>query len=131
MTKRADKDKYIASCKLLDEGKYVEAVKMAESISSAPFRAGIFIDGGFALGDSSKVRKGTRIFEEMLLTDKSKYGIARRSIAYNAANGYSSLYSLKLRTGKNITSTNDIDLRNAKKLYRLAIEDLEDTSPAF
>ena len=50
-------DKYDACSKFLDEGKFVEAVKMAESLSYAPFRAAIFIDGGFALRDSSKVRK--------------------------------------------------------------------------
>ena len=131
MTKRTDKDKYITCCKLLDEGKYVEAVKLAELIATAPFRAGIFIDGGFALGDSSKVRKGTKIFEEMLLADEFTTGIAKCSVAYNAANGYSSLYSLKLRIGKDVISTNDSDLRNAKKLYRLAIESLGDTEPSF
>ncbi len=131
MTKKIDKENYTICCRLLDEGKYVEAVKLAESLSNPPLRAGIFIDGGFSLGDVSKVKKGTRIFEEMLLADESTTGIAKCSVAYNAANGYSSLYSLKLRNGKNVISTNDSDLRSAKKLYRLAIESLGNAKPYF
>ena len=52
MNKKTELEKYDICSKLLDEGKYVEAVKLAESLSYAPFRGGmIFIDGGFALGD--------------------------------------------------------------------------------
>jgi tetratricopeptide (TPR) repeat protein len=131
MIKKADKTKYITCSKLLDEAKYVEAVKLATSISYAPFRAGIFIDGGFALGDSNKVRKGTKIFEEMWLVDDTTSNIAKSSIAYNTANGYSSLYSLKRRSGKEVTPTNDSDLRNAKKFYRLAIDSLENSKSSF
>ncbi len=107
MTKRTDQDKYTTCSKLLDEGKYVEAVRLAKSLSNAPFRAAIFIDGGFALGDSSKVRKGTKIFEEMLLADASASDITKCSIAYNAANGYSSLYFLNRISGQSVTPPND------------------------
>ncbi|MFH1908393.1 MAG: LA2681 family HEPN domain-containing protein [Chloroflexota bacterium] len=131
MTNKNEADKYNACSKLLDEGKYVEAVKLAESLSNAPFRAAIFIDGGFVLGDSSKVRKGTQIFEDMLLVDETTNGITKCSILYNAANGYSSLYSLKRRKGKDVTPPNDSDLRSAKNLYRQAIENLRHSEPSF
>ncbi len=95
-------DVYKTCSQLLDEGKYVEAVKLAESLSNAPFRAAIFVDGGFALGDSSKVRKGTKIFEDLLLVEEEKSDFSRCSILYNTANGYSSLYSLKRIKGKKV-----------------------------
>lgn len=131
MTNKAETDKYNVCSKLLDEGKYLEAVKLAESLSNAPFRAAIFIDGGFALGDLSKVKKGTKIFEEMLLTDDTANNITKCSIAYNAANGYSSLYSLKRMKGKSVIPPNDNDLRSAKTFYRQAIENLENSKPSF
>ena len=131
MTNKAETDIYNTCSKLLDEGKFVEAVKLAESLSNAPFRAAIFIDGGFALGDSSKVKKGTKIFEEMLLAGDPANNITKCSIAYNAANGYSSLYSLKRIKGKDVVPPNDSNLRNAKKFYRQAIENLGNSEPSF
>lgn len=131
MTNKTEADKYNVCSQLLDEGRYVEAVKLAESLSNAPFRAAIFIDGGFALGDSSKVKKGTKIFEEIFLANGAPNGITKSSIAYNAANGYSSLYSLKLSKGKGVIPPNDSDLRSAKSFYRQAIENLEDSEPSF
>ncbi len=124
-------DQYETCSRLLGEGKYVEAIKIAESISNAPSRAAIFIDGGFALRDSSKVRKGTKIFEDLLLVDESKSGFTRCSIMYNAANGYSSLYSLKRQKGKNVIPPNDSNLRRAKELYRQAIRNLGNSGPSF
>ncbi|MEN6619964.1 MAG: hypothetical protein ABFD50_00210 [Smithella sp.] len=131
MTNKAETEKYIACSKLLDEGKYVEAVKLAESLSNAPFRAAIFIDGGFALEDSSRVRKGTKIFENMLQADEAASKFSKCSILYNAANGYSSLYTLKRRKGKEVIPPNDSDLRRAKSLYGQAIENLGGLDPSF
>lgn len=131
MNDKAETSKYKACSEFLDAGNYVEAVKLAETLSYAPFRAAIFIDGGFALGDSSKVRKGTKVFEEMLLADDDTGDITKCSIAYNAANGYSSLYSLKRIKGKAVIPPNDSDLRCAKNYYQLAIENLEGSSPSF
>lgn len=131
MTNNNEADKYKTCSRLLDEGKYVKAIELAESLSNAPLRAAIFIDGGFALGDSGKVKKGTNIFEDMLLVDETTSGLARCSTMYNAANGYSSLYSLKRIKGKEVIPPNDGDLRNAKKLYRQAIENLGNSEPSF
>lgn len=131
MANKNEVDEYKTCSSLLDEGKYVEAIKIAESMSNSPFRAAIFIDGGFALGDSGKVRKGTKIFEDLLLADESTSGFTRCSILYNAANGYNSLYSLKRRKGKNVTPPNDSDLRSAKNLYRQAIENLGNSELSF
>lgn len=46
MTSNTDSDKYNTCLKLLDEGKYVEAIKLAEILSNDAFRAGVLIDGG-------------------------------------------------------------------------------------
>jgi tetratricopeptide (TPR) repeat protein len=131
MPNKNELNQYETCSRLLDEGKYVEAIKMAESMSNAPFRAAIFIDGGFALGDSSKVRKGTKVFEDLLLEDELKSELTRCSIMYNAANGYSALYSLKRINGKDVIPPNDSDLRNAKRLYGQAVENLGDSEPSF
>lgn len=124
-------DKYDTCSKFLDEGKYVEAVKMAESLSYAPFCASIFIDGGFALKDSSKVRKGIKIFEDLLSIDEATSGMSKCSTIYNAANGYSALYMLKRYKGKDVIPPNDRELRSAKKLYRQTIENLGGSNPSF
>lgn len=131
MADKSETEKYETCSRLLDEGKFVEAIKIAESMSNAAFRAAIFIDGGFALDDSSRVRKGTKIFEDMLLVEEITGGYTRCSILYNAANGYSSLYSLKKRKGEEVIPPNDKDLRRAKSLYRQAIEDLGNSEPSF
>lgn len=130
MTSETEIEKYSACSKLLDAGKYVEAVKLAETLSNDAFRAAIFIDGGLALGDSSRVRKGTRLFENMLQADEiGKF--SKCSILYNTANGYSSLYKLKRMKGKEVIPPNDSDLRSAKSLYLQAIENLGDSEPSF
>ncbi|MAT42457.1 MAG: hypothetical protein CL609_08960 [Anaerolineaceae bacterium] len=131
MTSNTDSDKYNTCSKLLDEGKYVEAIKLAENLSNDAFRAGVLIDGGFALSDSSKVKKGTRIFENMLLENETSSSIIKSTILYNAANGYNSLYTIKRNKGKDVIPPNDNDLRMAKKLYRLSIENLESSKPSF
>ena len=131
MISKAEIDKYHLCSKLLDEGKYVDAVKLAKTLSSDAFRAGIFIDGGFALGDAEMVRKGTKIFEEMLLVEEAVSGFSKYSILYNAANGYSSLYTLKRINRKAMAPSNDNDLRNAKRLYRQTIENLENADASF
>ena len=131
MVIKTETDKYNLCSKLLDEGKYVEAIKLAETLSSDAFRAAIFIDGGFALRDSNKVRKGTKIFENMLLVDEATSGFSKCSTLYNAANGYSSLYTLKRIHRKAVVPPNDNDLRNAKSLYRQAIENLGNSEPSF
>lgn len=131
MASKKEINTYKTCLRLLDEAKYVEAVKLAESLSTGAFRAGIYIDGGYALGDTSKVKKGTKIFEDLLSIDESKTGFSKSSIMYNAANGYSSFYELKRMNGKGTVSPNDMDLRKAKKLYRQTIENLGNSEPSF
>ncbi len=131
MISKTETDKYNTCSKLLDESKYVEAIKLAETLSNDAYRAAIFIDCGFALGDSSKVRKGTNIFESMLLLDEATSGFYKCSTLYNAANGYSSLYALKRKEGKEVIPANDSDLRCAKSLYRQTLENLGNTKPSF
>lgn len=131
MTNKTEADTYNVCSKLLDEGKYVEAVKLAETLTNDPYRAAIFIDGGFELGDLSKVKKGTKIFKNILLVDETTNGFSKCSTLYNTANGYSSLYSLKRIKGIKVTPPNDNDLRSAKILYRQAIENLGDSEPSF
>jgi hypothetical protein len=130
MISEKEKIKYSTCLQLLDEGKYIDAIKLAEELTTTAFRAGIFIDGGFAIGDSSKVRKGTKIFENMILADEvGKF--SKCSILYNTANGYSSLYELKRIKGKDIIPPNDNDLRHAKSLYRQAVLNLGDLDSSF
>jgi hypothetical protein len=131
MTNKLDIDKYHLCSKLLNEGNHVEAIKLAETLSNDAFRAAIFIDGGFALGDASKIKKGIKIFENMLLMDETTSGYSRCSISYNAANGYSSLHTLKRNKDKVVAPPNDSDLRNAKRLYRQAIQNLGNSEPSF
>jgi hypothetical protein len=131
MTSKEEADKYNACSKLLHEGEYVQAIKLAETLSSDAFRAAILIDGGFALRDSTKVKKGTKIFENMLQVDETVSNISKCSTLYNAANGYISLYTLKRIKGKKVIPPNDDDLRSAKSLYRQAIEDLGNSGPSF
>jgi len=126
-----DTKKYETCTQLLDEGKYREAITLAESVTTPAYRAVIFIDGGFALGKSGKVREGTEIFESLLSTDESEQPFARYSLLYNAANGRSSLYKLRRIRRKTTTPTNDDDLRAAKKLYRDAMAALGDKNGPF
>jgi hypothetical protein len=88
-------EKHKACSQLLDNGKYKEALALAESLSTPVFRAAIFIDGGFALDKSGKVREGTEIFEKLLTADQSEQQFSRVSLLYNAANGHNSLYTLR------------------------------------
>lgn len=131
MIRKTEADKYNSCLKLLTEGKNVEAIKLAETLSNVAYRAAIFIDGGLALHDSSKVKKGTKIFENLLLEDEATSNFSKCSILYNAANGYSSLYTLKRINHKTICPPNDSDLRNAKILYRQAIENLGNSEASF
>ncbi len=131
MTSKMEEDKYNTCLKLIDEEKYVEAIELAETLSSDAFRAIIFVDAGYALRDSSKVSKGIKVFENMLLVDETTSNFTKCSTLYNAANGHSALYAIKLRNYKAKTPPNDNNLRNAKRLYRLAIENLGDSEPSF
>ena len=119
-----DKEKYETSSRLLDEGKYKEALSLAESIATPAFKAAIFVDGGFALGKSGKVREGTGIFEKISSSDESEQGFTKCSLLYNAANGRSSIYKLRRIRRNSTVPTNDDDLRAAKKLYREALHAL-------
>lgn len=130
MINTSETEKYHACSKLLDDGKYVEAIKLAETLSTDGFRAGIFIDGGFSLDDVSRVRKGTRIFEQ-LLEEKDKPSFSKVSLIYNAANGHISIYTLKRRKGKASAPPNDENLKAAKRLYQQAINLLGDVDKAF
>lgn len=123
--------KHKACSQLLDDGKYKEALALAESLSIPAFRAAIFIDGGFALGKSGKVREGTEIFEKLLESDQPEQHFSKSSLLYNAANGRSSLYTLRRQRRTTVIPTNDFDLRIAKKHYRDAIFALDEKSGSF
>ena len=123
--------KYKTCSQLLDEGKYKEALALAESLSVPVFRAAIFIDAGFALDKSGKVRKGTEIFEKLLSSDQAEQQFSRSSLLYNAANGRSSIYKLRRQRRKNTIPANDVDLRRAKKLYQDAISALDEKNGPF
>lgn len=131
MANNDELEQYKTCVRLLDEGKNVEAVKIAETISNNAFRAVILIDGGFALADISKVKKGTKLLEDLLPVEEIISGFARVSILYNIANGYSSLYSLKRQKGKALPPPNDSDLRNAKNFYSEAVANLQNSEPTF
>lgn len=131
MIPREDTEKYKTCTRLLDEGKYEEAVTLSGSISTAELRAAILIDGGFALNKSGKVREGTEILENLISSNRLESDFTRCSLFYNAANGRSSLYTLRRKRRKNTIPTNDDDLRAAKKLYRDALSTLDNTSGSF
>lgn len=130
MINESEIEKYQACLKLLSKGKYIDAIQLAGTLSVEGFRAGIFIDAGFSIGDINWVKKGTKIFEKLLIEQDKGY-FSEASITYNAANGNLSLYTLKQRRGKVIVPPNDKNLRIAKKLYLQAINLLGDTDKTF
>lgn len=130
MTENEDIDKFETCSQLMDEGKYYEALLQAESILNPGYRASILVDAGFALGKSGKVRQGTALFDELMFSEEGK-DFALHSILYNAANGHSSLYSLRRRRRKTTIPINDKDLRLAKRLYREALKELPSLKGEF
>jgi tetratricopeptide (TPR) repeat protein len=131
MTQTKDENKYQICSRMLDEGKYKEALVLSEEISDNALRAAILIDAGTALSKSSKIQEGIAIFENQLSSDDSEQRYDRVSLLYNAANGYSSLYNLRAKKRRIAAPTNDDNLREAKKLYREALTVLEDKSGSF
>jgi tetratricopeptide (TPR) repeat protein len=116
---------------LINEGKYLNAIRLAKSFESDYYRAAIYIDAGFELNDISKVRKGTIIFENLTNVEESIIGFTKSSVFCNTANGYSALYKLKKRKDNKLIPPNDPNLRKAKFYYRKAIDCDDNTSPPF
>jgi tetratricopeptide (TPR) repeat protein len=116
--------------RLMDEGKYIDALHQAESILYSGYRASIFVDAGFALNKSGVVRKGIALFEKLIVSEEGKE-FANYSLLYNTANGYSSLYSLMQRRRSKTIPPNDKDLRRAKRLYREALKELPSPKGEF
>lgn len=130
MSETDDLEKYELCSRMMDEGKYGDALKQAETIQNIGYRASILVDAGFALGKSGRVREGTNLFEQLLNSEVGK-AFERHSILYNAGNGYSSLYSLKRRRRNATVPPNDKDLRLAKKYYRESISELQPLIGSF
>lgn len=124
-------EKYRTCSQLLDEGKYQEALDLAESITFSLYRAAIFIDAGFASDKPGKVREGTETFENLLASNQAEQHFKKPSLLYNAANGRSALYQIKVQRKKRVSPVNDTDLRTAKKLYREALSALGEERGAF
>lgn len=131
MTIQQDQEVHKICSKLLDEGKYNQALLLAETIYTPSLKASILIDAGTALRRSGKVREGTEIYESILQSDAAKQGYARHSLLYNAANGRSSLYELKRSRRNSIVPPNDEDLRTAKRYYREAYKELNAVDGAW
>jgi len=131
MISAEDTYKYETCSRLLDEGKFKEALTLAESITYPLYRAAILMDAGLAIGRSGKVREGTEILENFLSSDQPGQQFAKSSLLYNVANGRSSLYKLRRQRRKSTVPPNDADLRVAKKLYRDALSALDDVGGAF
>jgi tetratricopeptide (TPR) repeat protein len=125
-----DTEKFKLFSRLMDEGKYPEALMVADTVSEPLHRASILVDAGFALGKSGKVRQGTAIFEDL---SNSEYGkkYARHSLLYNIANGHYAIYSLRKIRRKKTIPPNDDDLRTAKKLYRETLKELPSEKGSF
>ena len=122
---------YDACARLLDEGRYREALALAETITDPANRAAIYIDGGFALGQSGKVREGTEIIESLLSKDEPDHPMTRSTLLYNAGNGRSSLYALRRKKRAKSIPPNDADLRAAKRHYRDAVAAAGDRGGTF
>jgi tetratricopeptide (TPR) repeat protein len=114
-----DKDDYRIAVKLQKEGKHKEAIELIRKVSEPAFQAGILIDSGTDLGKLSLVREGIFLLENILNNNVSTF--SRASLLYNIANGYSSIYKLRLLKGVKLIAPNDDDLRKAKRSYREAI----------
>ena len=125
-----DSKNYDLCSRLMDEGKYSDALRQADTILNPGYRASILVDAGFALGKSGKVRQGVELFEELMACEKGKE-YARYSLLYNAANGYSSLFSLRRQRRSKTVPPNDKDLRSAKRLYRESIKELANQKGEF
>lgn len=114
--------------RLMDEGKYIDALHQAESILNPGYQASIFVDAGFALSKPGVVRKGIALFEKLIASEERK---EFASYLYNTANGYSSLYSLRRQRRSKTTPPNDKDLRLAKRFYREALKELPSQKGEF
>lgn len=125
-----DRERYELCSHLMDEGKYSEALQQAEAIQNLAYRASIYVDAGFALGKSGKVRQGIELFEQLLSSEEGS-AFTRYSILYNTANGYSSLYGLRRRRRNATVPPNDRDLRLAKRRYREAINEIQPLSGGY
>jgi hypothetical protein len=108
--------------KLLDDGKYHEALTQIAGISNKYIRAGFLIDAGLALGNRSRVQEGTEIIEQFLSGQHFIHNNVKSTLLYNAANGHSYLYELMKKRRKTAVPANDDDLKRAKHLYRQALE---------
>ncbi|MFZ3080330.1 MAG: LA2681 family HEPN domain-containing protein [Bellilinea sp.] len=123
MIENEDFVKYEHCNQLINQGKYDEALIIAESILNPAYRASVLVDAGFALGKSSKVSLGTDLFKDLITSEEGK-GFPRQSLLFNAANGHYSLYTLRWRTRNKTIPSNDKDLRLAKRFYREALKEL-------
>ena len=68
--KVSDKEKYEAAYLLVSEGKYKEAIKLAETLNDELARAAIFIDAGCPLKKIGVVRSAAQKFEEAATKEK-------------------------------------------------------------
>ena len=125
-----DIEKYKICKQLMDEGDYLKALSISETISTPGYRASVLIDAGFAVGKSGIVKQGTKLFEELISSDEGT-NFDRSSILYNIANGYCSLYELKRNRRKVVVPPNDDYFRAAKRNYREAIKELPSRKGAF
>lgn len=116
---------------LIDEGKYKEALDLAETILMPSLRAAIYIDAGTASGKSGIVRQGTGIYEELLSQSLDIPQREKCTILYNAANGHNSIYDLKRRRRQKTIPTNNTNLRTAKRYYFEALALLENKTGPF
>ncbi|MBN2365980.1 MAG: tetratricopeptide repeat protein [Calditrichaeota bacterium] len=126
----SDHEKYKYCRNDMNEGKFVQALHHAETISNPGFRAAILIDAGFASGKSERIRDGIRLFKQLLESDYEGE-IDKSSLFYNIANGYDCLNRLKCKKTKKFSLPNDQDVQNAKKYYRKSIQHLVDGSGEF
>ena len=124
-------DHYKKSVELLNQGKFNDALKIAENIADDAFRAAIYVDAGFGAQKASKIRQGVELFELLLLLNQNALPFTKSSILYNAANGYYSLYKLKRLKGKKVSPPSNNDLKAAKKLYRVCVASLENDTKEF
>lgn len=127
-----DQSTYSECERLLSEGRYKEALSLANSVSMPAFRAGVLIDAGFGVRKASPIREGVQLLENILNDESLASPFSRASLLYNIANGYSSLFALRRLKGKrNLVPPNDDDLRAAKVGYRDALSELRDEPRSF